>query len=152
MLFLTLGLFCAAVLAAFAPATWLGTVLHEALVEEPARLLNGSALSTLARIVALLFALAFAVGTPELVLLMGFADLALVMEVAAFVILTTSVVGLKAAGVAIRKAVASLVRRVGSVPRASPRARTHGRRARRPRPPMSGEDADGPAGWGHAWA
>jgi hypothetical protein len=152
MLFLTLGLFGMVGLATFAPATRIGSVLHEALVVKPARLLNGSALNALVRIVALLIVLGFVLGAPELVVLIGFADMALMMEVAALVMLTTSVVGLKATGFAARKTVASLVRHLGPVPRASMRGGPHARRARRPRPRVSAKDADDPAGWSRAWA
>ena len=69
--------------------------LRRLLVERPAEMLQTHPLQALARLLALLAIVGFALGAPELLLAFGLVDLGLIMEVAATAILLAGVVRLR---------------------------------------------------------
>lgn len=136
---------------ALAPGSALGRALREALVDRPAGFLSGGKIGGLARLIAVLVALAAIFGAPEMLLLFGFVDMVLMMELAAFVLLATSAVHLRTALASLARIGKTALRlaRLRAPPPPLRRGQAGGRR-RRPRP--TGDDDVDPAPYAWAWA
>lgn len=126
----------------FRPDLPLSRMVRRALVEAPAELLQRRPLLLAARILAVLAITAMAIGAPELLLVFGLADVAMLMELAMIVMLLSSVARLKLVGSAIRSAAAS-ARAVLTAP-LSRMGRPRARRIRviRFKPPRRVDDED----------
>lgn len=144
MIVLTCAALCAFLMASLRPDTPGRRLLHEWLVEAPARVLNRGWLVALASIIATGMMAGLAVAAPEMIAIFGAVDLALMVEVSVLVMLTSGV---------------SRIRHVLSVLASAPRraarglrrvvATAHGRARRPVRPPRSpANDADAdPEAW-----
>lgn len=129
---LSLLLAFAFLVVAFTPDTNLGKALRRVLVDGPARLLNGGPLKVFVALVVVAGLVAFAVGAPELVALIGMADLSVYIELAALSFILSAVTGLRTAS---RSGVAATRRCFGRAARAPARLRRRRVRTRRTRKP-----------------
>jgi hypothetical protein len=129
---------------AFAPDSEMGRTLRSALVDRPARLLNGGPLKIFVSIIILAGLVAFVLGAPERVALIGMTDLTVYLDLVALSFIVGAVSDPKSAmraGVQLAKRSADAVM---SVPARLQRLPGRIRRTRRPRQPVGADD-------GHAW-
>lgn len=140
---LTLLFLFAFAMVALAPETHLGKMLRQALVAAPAQMLNGGPIKLLAAAFVLVGVLGFAFAAPELIALVGVADLALYLDVMAVALIVGAIAQFRGFGsTALRWARRYLL---------GPAIRLRPGRGRRPRSPVRkprSDDDDGPFG---AW-
>lgn len=137
---LTLLMAFSFLVVAFAPDSDIGKALRRGLVDGPAQLLNGGPLKIFVALVVLVGLVAFAVGAPELVALIGMADLSVYLDLAVLAFILSAGTRLRTAS---RAGVEAAKRGFGRVALASahwsrPRART--RRVQKPRNPAANDD------------
>jgi len=119
------------------------SILGRWLIRAPAEVLGRMTLrGVLLAVLGFVFLLAFLAAGPEMIALFGLADLSLLADVAALVLLT----GVSARFETARTLPMRAVRRAGVVLRRARRRRT---RVMRPRPPARDDPASGPA-WAFA--
>jgi hypothetical protein len=125
---------------AFAPDTDAGRTLRRALVDAPARMLNGGPLRVISSLVVVVALIAILTAAPEMVVLTGMADVALYLDVVALALLVGALDRIKATAAAViavtRRVLDRVTGRVGPA-----RSRSRGRKARKPRRPSNGDDA-----------
>ena len=132
----------------FAPTTEVGKAFRRALVIAPARFLSGGPMKMFVAIVVFAALVAFAVGAPELVDLVGMADLSLYLDMAILSFILGAVTGFRSAA----RSVILGVRRVLSG-RHFDRAHVGQTRARTPRSSKPGRSLSDDEEWpSNAWA
>ena len=146
MIGLTVLLLLAGLGAALAPDTAIGKTLREALIELPARLLNRDRLSLIIAVVAFVGLVTFLAGAPELVALVGLADLSLFVDIAALGLVLGSAVRLKIVRAAVAEISRRLVGRLANIGSPRVRATVRARRLGRSRRARS-NDPDPLGGW-----
>jgi len=138
----------ACLFAAFAPETEMGKACRHALVDTPARLLNGSPLKVFVALVVLVGLVAFAAAMPEMIAIFGMTDVSLYLDVLALWFIFGAAAGLKTTGLALARA-AKRWRLAFARPRSS-RPGVRARRVRKPRRPAPNDDAWSPDAWATA--
>lgn len=131
-------------LVALAPDSEMGRTLRNALVDRPARLLNGGPLKVFVAIIVLAGLVAFVLGAPELVALIGMTDLTVYLDLVVLSFIVGAVSNLKGA----MRAGGQLAKRGANAVMLAParlqRLPRRVRRARKPRQPVADDD-------GQAW-
>ena len=125
---------------AFAPDTDAGRTLRRALVDAPARMLNGGPIKVISSLIVVAALIAIMTAAPEMVVLTGMADMALYLDLVALALVVGAFDRLKAtAAAAITVTNRVLARATGRV--GQPRSRSRGRKARKPSRPSNSDDA-----------
>lgn len=122
------------------------------LVDTPARVLKGGPLKVFVALVVLAALLAFTVAAPEMVALLGVADLSLYLDLAVLSAILGAADAVVAAGRRVAAPTMQLAARLDLAPGRSRRSGTRTRRVRRPQRPSSNDDASPAGDWALAMA
>jgi hypothetical protein len=150
MIGLSLLMAFAFLVVVFTPDTEIGRAFRRVLVEDPARLLNGGPLKVFVALVVLVGLVAFAVGAPELVALIGMADLSVYLDLAVLAFMLSAATRLRTAS---RAGLEATKRAFGRLALASARLswrRVRTRRTRRPRRHAANDDGRPSGVWAAA--
>ena len=126
---------------AFAPESHIGKAFQRLFVESPARLLNVGPLKMFVALVVLVVLAAIAVAAPEMVPLMGMADLSLYLDLAVLPLILGAANGLTDACVGVAAAAKRYVARIRLMRLRPGRLGLRAQRTRRPRRSKPDDDA-----------
>jgi len=143
-------LFLAIFVALWVPDTPVGKILRRALIDDPARMLsNTTPLKTVVGVIVFFALIAFVIGGPEVVAIMGIGDLSLYLDITVVTLLVSAALRFKSALTQAMTHAREIAARI-VVPGNRARARNLRSRPRRPKSPPS--DSEDGAEWDWAFA